>query len=405
MRSLAFDSEDKVDDGFTMMLTTFYAIFLSLLLLLTGLHAFEVPFPASATEIRRSVVISSASSIPVTRTQIVLGSGTKAEVITCFPPSKSTNAQDFLGQILFGTTSNRKTCKKPVLAFLHGSFHASWCWSEQWMPYFASHGYPCVALSLQGTGATPTVHLGASTVKIEKHVRDFDAFLRGLSDKDSQHSLGLELGNNPQIALVGHSFGGLTIMKWLEQYYDEENDENEHQQIVIAGICLLCSVPPSGNGKMTMRFLRRSLRNSWTIIAGFVLKQAITSKAICRDLFFGGSEDDNGLSDDDIARYQSYFKRDSVAIIDIMDLSKQLPSAKMDKQSGRAPFVDKLPSTLVIAATDDFIVDEIGSRETAQYLGVNEPQFVDSPHDIMLGNKWQNGADTILEWLDELQVV
>lgn len=88
-----------------------------------------------------------------------------------------------------------------------------------------------------------------------------------------------------------------------------------------------------------------------------------------------------------------------------MDLSKQLPSAKMDKQSGAAPFVDKLPSTLVIAATDDFIVDESGSRETAKYLGVNEPQFVDSPHDIMLGNKWQNGADTILEWLDELQVV
>lgn len=273
------------------------------------------------------------------------------------------------------------------------------------MPYFASHGYPCVALSLQGTGGTPTINIGASTVKIASHVRDLNAFLRGLSDTDSQ-CLGLELGNNPQIALVGHSFGGLTIMKWLEQYYNEETyDENEQRQIAIAGICLLCSVPPSGNGKMTVRFLRRSLRNSWTIIAGFVLKQAITNKAICRDLFFGGSEDDNGLSDDDIARYQSYFKRDSVAIIDIMDLSKQLPSAKMDKQSGRAPFVDKLPSTLVIAATDDFIVDEIGSRETAQYLGVNEPQFVDSPHDIMLGNKWQNGADTILEWLNELQVV
>lgn len=77
---------------------------------------------------------------------------------------------------------------------------------------------------------------------------------------------------------------------------------------------------------------------------------------------------------------------------------------KADKQSGEAPFVDRLPSkSLVIAANDDFIVDEEGSRESARYLGLESgPVFVDSPHDVMLGTQWMNGADAILEWVQGL---
>lgn len=187
-------------------------------------------------------------------------------------------------------------------------------------------------------------------------------------------------------------------MKWLEHYYEEKDTENDN--INLKGVALLCSVPPSGNGKMTMRFLRRSFRLSWIITAGFVLKKAITDKTIARDLFFGGVENDNGVSDVDIERYQSYFKRDTVATIDLSDLAKKLPSAKAC--SGRAPFVDRLPPCLVFAARDDFIVDEEGSIETSRYLGLDGPAVVDSPHDIMLGDKWENGATAILEWIEKL---
>ena len=387
------------------------ALLLSLLaLLLHDVNAFpNVPFPSSAAEIRASVVLSSPADafgpLAVTQ-QLPLGSGTKAEVISCLPPSRSIDSEDFFSLIFGALTENKKKPKydKPVLAFLHGSFHASWCWSEKYMPYFASLGYPCVAFSLQGTGGTPAVEEGAKKVKISSHVADLDAFLRGLSDNDD-NNLGLELGKNPQIVLLGHSFGGLTIMKWLEQYYGEEEESinNNQQNINLAGVALLCSVPPSGNGPMTLRFLLRSVRDSWKIIAGFVLKKAITDKAICRDLFFGGAEYDNGISDEDIERFQGYFDRDTVATIDLSDFAKKLPSVKADKQSGKAPFVDKLPSRpLVIAATDDFIVDEEGSRETAKYLNLESPVFVDSPHDVMLGKKWKNGADAILEWVQAL---
>ena len=47
----------------------------------------------------------------VSTQQLKLSSGTKAEVMTASPRS------------LFMK-------KKPPLIFIHGSFHASWCWAE-----------------------------------------------------------------------------------------------------------------------------------------------------------------------------------------------------------------------------------------------------------------------------------
>eukprot|EP00984_Skeletonema_dohrnii_P025673 scaffold14845_cov115-Skeletonema_dohrnii-CCMP3373.AAC.5 len=395
--------------------------FLLLLLLpITVLSAFEVPYPQTSAQIRSSIVASDASfatpppppqnkndeNQPITR-QILLGSGTMAEVITCIPPKKTTSP-DMLENIfssLFGTdnTSSSSKNNKPTLAFLHGSFHASWCWAEKYMPFFASLGYPCVAFSLQGTGGTQVMEAGAKKVKIASHVADLNAFLKGLSDDDAA-TLGLELGDDPKIVLIGHSFGGLTIMKWLERMYGDNNDDNSNspKDINLAGVGLMCSVPPSGNGAMTMRFIRRSLVDAWKITAGFVMKKAITDKAICRDLFFGGTEDDNGISDEDVERYQSYFQRDTVATIDLGDLAKKLPSALADVETGRAPFVDRLPPVFVVGATEDFIVDREGVDETARYMGLAEPMIVDSPHDVMLGRRWNNGADAILEFIGAL---
>jgi len=60
--------------------------------------------------------------------------------------------------------------------------------------------------------------------------------------------------------LVSHSFGGLAIMKLMESDPSRASD--------LSGIAVMCSVPPSGNGPMTMRYLRRSLRDSAKITAG-----------------------------------------------------------------------------------------------------------------------------------------
>ena len=48
----------------------------------------------------------------------------------------------------------------PIL-FVHGMWHAAWCWEEFFLPYFAQHGYESYALSLRGHGGKnfPTVQI------------------------------------------------------------------------------------------------------------------------------------------------------------------------------------------------------------------------------------------------------
>lgn len=38
----------------------------------------------------------------------------------------------------------------PPLVFIHGSFHAAWCWAEHWLPFYSQQGFDCYALSLLG---------------------------------------------------------------------------------------------------------------------------------------------------------------------------------------------------------------------------------------------------------------
>ncbi len=356
-------------------------------------------------------------NIIINTKQIDLSTGINAEIMVCKPPDDKSPLSSL--QMLFTSKS------KPPLIFIHGSFHASWCWAEKFFPFFAKLGYPCYALSLRGTGGTFAGE-GVSRVNIMDHVNDFTSFLDYVCKE--------EVNKSPVV--FAHSFGGLCVMKYLEKYLLTDNDnENEKSDRKIprflssdqdvranndvndkklglphslTGVCLMCSVPPSGNGKMTLRFLKRSLKDSWKITAGLALRKVITDEELCRNLFFGGEVikdgeqvvQDWGISDEDIQRYQGYFKRDTVATINLGDLAKRLPSSHVDKQ-GRALFGDDIPPALVIGATGDSIVDEDGVIETANYFGV-EPTFVDSPHDVMLGNNWKKSADKIAQWLETL---
>ena len=40
------------------------------------------------------------------------------------------------------------------LLFVHGAYHAAWCWDENLLDFFADRGFRAVALSLRGHGAS-----------------------------------------------------------------------------------------------------------------------------------------------------------------------------------------------------------------------------------------------------------
>eukprot|EP00537_Pseudo-nitzschia_pungens_P003210 CAMPEP_0172358108 /NCGR_PEP_ID=MMETSP1060-20121228/2419_1 /TAXON_ID=37318 /ORGANISM="Pseudo-nitzschia pungens, Strain cf. cingulata" /LENGTH=384 /DNA_ID=CAMNT_0013079131 /DNA_START=103 /DNA_END=1257 /DNA_ORIENTATION=- len=371
------------------------------LLLFLTLFALCVPPPTTAWTIPNPFQRPS-NGFPVTINdqQIVLPNGVLAQVITAVPPGGLSN-------------SKKKTPPKPPILFLHGSFHGAWCWRERYMPFFAEQGHPCVAFSWRGTGGTPAGK-GVTKVRVvEDHCSDLEALLECLPSL---------LGSNENVRpiVVSHSMGGVVVMKFLDELYRRESNNKKRPGDLFAGIVSLCSVPPSGNSKTTMRYLRRSLLDTYKITVGFVLKKVITDDDICRECFFGGPTkvledgtiEDWGISDADLARYQGYFERDTRAILDVSDLNRCVPSKTVTGTDGRAPFCnnnnnddddDDLPPCLVVGARGDFIVDDVANAETAAYygVGVEAVRYVDSPHDIMLGKNWKNGADVLNEWIRE----
>ena len=55
-----------------------------------------------------------------------------------------------------------------------------------------------------------------------------------------------------------------------------------------------------------------------------------------------------------------------------------------------------------MGANDDFILDKTANKEIATYFGLDEPVKIDSPHDVMLGRKWKNAANTNHHWIESL---
>lgn len=240
------------------------------------------------------------------------------------------------------------------------------------MPRFAESGFECHALSLRGTSGSPCDN---KSVKIEEHVADLKSFIEDVLPEGA-----------PPPVLVGHSFGGSTVLKYLESGGPA------------SGAVLLCSVPPSGNIPMTMRYLRRSLRQSWLITSGFAMKRAATDATVARELFF-----DEDTPDMMLTKYMPRFEADSVIGIDVTDFAKNLPSNRASPDDGRADWLASAPPTLVLGAERDYVVDREGVEETAAFLGV-EAEFVPMVHDVMLVDGWEVPADRVIEWIRKLEL-
>ena len=68
---------------------------------------------------------------------------------------------------------------KPILIFLHGSFHSSWCYKENFIPYFVSLGYPVIAYSWRGTYDTPLpIDSNVKKVSVSQDCQDLDEVLQ-----------------------------------------------------------------------------------------------------------------------------------------------------------------------------------------------------------------------------------
>jgi alpha-beta hydrolase superfamily lysophospholipase len=216
---------------------------------------------------------------------------------------------------------------------------------------------------MRGQGASDVPAGGVNT--LEEHAEDVSHFCAG---RDS-----------PPV-LVGHSFGGLVVQRVLCQPSPPE----------LAGLALLASVPPTGNGAMVKRFLKKDLWASVKITYAFIAGAFKSNPYLCRECFF--SDD---LPEAALLRYMNQIATSSqIRLLDLKTLDASLPIPPPKAGS---------PPVCVVGGEDDFVVDVEGLEETAAWAGTPGGAIVlrGTAHDVMLDTRWEGAAAALEGWMAE----
>ncbi|XP_043695014.1 uncharacterized protein LOC122645740 [Telopea speciosissima] len=270
------------------------------------------------------------------------------------------------------TDEEMERSRYPPLVFVHGSFHAAWCWAVHWFTFFSQFGYDCYAVSLLGQGDSD-VPAGDSAGSLQTHASDIADFIRK------------ELRLPP--VLLGHSFGGLIVQSYLSNMNGHFSERGSlHPKL--AGAVLVCSVPPSGNSGLVWRYIFSKPIAAFKVTLSLAAKAFATSLPLCKETFFSAEMEDHLAQ-----RYQELMKESSsLPLFDLKKLNASLP----------VPSVPISIQVVVLGAGNDFIVDAQGLSETARFYGVQPVCVEGVAHDMMLDCSWEKGAEVILSWLNSL---
>ncbi|KAL3527044.1 hypothetical protein ACH5RR_011700 [Cinchona calisaya] len=267
--------------------------------------------------------------------------------------------------------------QSPPLVFVHGSFHAAWCWAEHWLPFFSQNGYDCYALSLLGQGESDDP-AGPVAGTLQTHAGDVADFIQK------------ELKLPP--VLVGHSFGGLILQCYIANMRFNKMKDNVSLHPYLAGAVLVCSVPPSGNSGLVWRYFFSKPIAAIKVTLSLAAKAFQTSLPLCKETFFSVS-----MEDQLVLHYQKLMTESSrMPLFDLRNLNASLPVPSVTNSSLKV---------FVLGANDDFIVDMEGLHETGRFYGVSPVRLEGVAHDMMLDCSWEKGAEVLISWLRGLDKV
>lgn len=253
---------------------------------------------------------------------------------------------------LFHTRTAQMPPRARVL-FVHGAWHGAWCW-ERWQPLFAARGFDTYAVDLYGHGSR-----AADGWTWRAGIDDYVRCVRRAVD---------EIG---PCVLVGHSMGGFTVMKYLEQYGAE-----------VPAAVLLAPVPhtgfPLGNILKIGKYQPSAL-----IALLLSMPLQIRSEALVRDAFFSPDIDD--------ATVKASMAR----------LCRESARAGMHLTFKRGAPAKISTKTLVVHAETDFLIPGDGMRALAKALPNGEYlELKAAAHDMMLDTRWEANGAAICDWLD-----
>ncbi|MCH2297243.1 MAG: alpha/beta hydrolase [SAR324 cluster bacterium] len=244
--------------------------------------------------------------------------------------------------------------KHPLL-FLHGAFSGAWCWKENYLDYFASQGFECLALSLRGHGESKSHKL-----------------LDRLSLKDYQEDLFsvIDQFEEPPI-VIGHSIGAYLV-------------QQVQQSEKIHGSVLMASPPPFGMLPVfSQLYIQNPIRfHQW----GWGTWMSCFEN-------FGNFHD-----------FEKHFSSGT-----IQGLSKKQYRHRYGDESKKALWemcwaVSFSPQRstkpmLVMGGSEDPLISEIFVRQTADHYSSEFRIVPGADHSMMLGSEWEKSAEALKDWL------
>lgn len=241
------------------------------------------------------------------------------------------------------------------LLFVHGAWHAAWCWDVHFLNYFAQHGFAAHALSLRGHGDSEG-RRNLRWTRIADYVEDVA-------------QAALQLPAPP--VLIGHSMGGFVVQKYLQDHASTAS-------------VLLASVPPSGDLAITLRAARLHPMAFAKANLTLSLLPLMSTPRLAREFLF--SKD---LADEQVQAYWEQLQDESYLVwLDMLLFNLPKP------EKVKTPL-------LVLGGARDLNLKPDEIEATARAYNAQSEIIADVAHDMMLDTRWQAVADRILVWLKE----
>jgi len=235
---------------------------------------------------------------------------------------------------------------------VHGAWHGPWCW-DNFAAHLTGRGHDVRAVRLRGHDQRP----GRLWHRFRSYVDD-------LVDAAAEFP-------EPPV-VVGHSLGGLVVQKYLEGH-------------PAPAAVLMASIPSSGTIGLTARLIGRHPLVTAKANLQLSLRPYVATPSLVRELFFTPSTPQE-IVDLCLAQLQN---ESYPAFLDTVLVALPRPRRVV------AP-------VLVLGAQADgvFTVGEV--RRTGRAYRTEAEIFPGMGHDMMLDVGWQQVADRVDAWIQEM---
>jgi pimeloyl-ACP methyl ester carboxylesterase len=255
--------------------------------------------------------------------------------------------------------TERSTNGRPKgnIVLLHGACMGAWCWSDNFLPWFAGQGFDTHAVSLRNHGNSER-RGSLRFTSIKSYVEDLRQVVGGLEGP---------------VHLIGHSMGGLTVQHYLADPAPQ-----------VGKVVLLCSAVPHTDLSIIFRllrdfpldFLRANFLMSWKP----VFQDARNARKVMLSEAFPEGR---------LGAVMSRMQDESFLVfLQILGLSRP------DTAKVRRPL-------MIIGGEKDYLIAEKATRRMALTYGVDPLIVKDGPHNLMMEEGWQDIAGKIVSFLED----